>query len=94
MPRDLKRGKWGRHWQRVLMGPSREQAAREKAQVVAEVEQRASPTSPLSPEQECSDDEELGTDRALMDTLLGGGPQVTPQTSNEMISGLNELADE
>ncbi|KAJ1194798.1 hypothetical protein NDU88_004084 [Pleurodeles waltl] len=66
-------------------GPSKEQAAKERAQVVEEVEQRARSPSPIMTIQEQLDVDTLEIDGKLTNALLGGGPSVTPQTSDYLI---------
>ncbi|KAJ1184537.1 hypothetical protein NDU88_001343 [Pleurodeles waltl] len=71
-----------RRW-RAWTGQSKEQAARERAQAVAEVEHRA--RSPIMSVQEHIDDDKLEIDSDLADALQGSGPPVTPQTTDDLI---------
>ncbi|KAJ1179173.1 hypothetical protein NDU88_004409 [Pleurodeles waltl] len=66
-------------------GPNREQAAKERAKAVAEMELRAGP--PPSPElrEEQQDVDTPVLDKEQMHVILDDGPLVTPQTAEDVL---------
>ncbi|KAJ1195667.1 hypothetical protein NDU88_004935 [Pleurodeles waltl] len=65
--------------------PSREQAAKERAQVVAEMELRTGPPLPPAMREEQPDADNLDLDEEQMHVILGGGPTITPQTAEDVL---------
>ncbi|KAJ1171103.1 hypothetical protein NDU88_002974 [Pleurodeles waltl] len=72
-----------RQWAQT--GPTKEQAAKERATAVAEVEHHARSSSPTMSTQEHIDDDNLGMNGELVDALLGSSPPVTLHTSDDLI---------
>ncbi|KAJ1190005.1 hypothetical protein NDU88_006745 [Pleurodeles waltl] len=66
--------------------PAKEQATKQRAQVVAEVEQHSASISSFSPtSSEYGEVGHLDDDLALIDTLLLGGPELMPMTADEVL---------
>ncbi|KAJ1176077.1 hypothetical protein NDU88_001360 [Pleurodeles waltl] len=84
-PRHKTRGNQDVSRRQPQAGPSREQAAKERAQMVAEMELQAGSLPPPVKRGEQPDADVPDLDDEQMHAILGGGPLVTPQTAEDVL---------
>ncbi|KAJ1209424.1 hypothetical protein NDU88_004802 [Pleurodeles waltl] len=83
--KNTRRENQGTSRRQTSTGSSKEQAAKERAQVVAEVEHWARSPSPPSAIREQLEEDIPEMYGEQITALLGAGPSVTPQTSEDLL---------